>query len=280
MAPSFGLTGGTGVVTKISGGTINLVQANSGSPDYNETGTMVYSGGTLNVGTAATATNFVFRVQGQTPNVVIDNTTNNKTLNLSGQLNVWGNLTINAGTTVNVNPGTAQTLLQIGPTITNNGAIITNTTNTGTVNFAGSLQALGGGYAQTYTGTGTFGTPSVRPVVAQRPERAGRHDRPGRLGAQRVPRQRLLRRDQQRRQDLARQRRRDRALVIQRGATGIAFPPGSLDAAPTFNVGSGGLTAVYAQSQAPGHDRPRDPGHADVLEHPDHQPDGRHARRR
>src|SRR5262245_45814234 len=109
QAPSFGLTGATGVGTKISGGTINLVQANTVSPDYNETGTMVFSGGTLNVGTGATATNFVFRIQGQTPNVVVDNTTNNKTLNLSGQLNVWGNLTINTGTTVNVNStGTAR----------------------------------------------------------------------------------------------------------------------------------------------------------------------------
>ena len=89
---------------------------------------MVYSGGTLNVGTAATVTNFIFRAQGQMPNVVVDNTTNNKTLNLSGQLNVWGNLTINSGTTVNLNPGTAQTLLQIGPTIINNGAIVATAT--------------------------------------------------------------------------------------------------------------------------------------------------------
>src|SRR5262249_58689776 len=120
VAPSFGMTGGTGVVMKMSGGTINLVQANSGSPDYNQTGTMVYSGGTLNVGTAATATNFVFRVQGQTPNVVVDNTTNAKTMNLTGQLNVWGNLTINTGATVNGNPGTAPTLLPIGPPINHN----------------------------------------------------------------------------------------------------------------------------------------------------------------
>ena len=106
------------------------MQANTAATpvDYNQTGTMIFTGGTLNVGTTATATNFIFRVQGQTPNVVVDNTTNNKTLNLSGQLNVWGNLTINPGTTVNVNPGTAQTLLQIGPTITNNGAIITTRT--------------------------------------------------------------------------------------------------------------------------------------------------------
>ena len=37
-------------------------------------------------------------------------------------------------------------------------------------------------------------------------------------------------------------------LVIQRGATGIGFGAGSLDVAPTFNVGAGGLALVYAQS--------------------------------
>ena len=90
---------------------------------------------------------------------MIDNTTNNKTLFLSGQGNVWGNLTINPGTTLNT---VANTLLQIGPTITNNGAIVPTTTNTGSVNFAGSQQTLNGGYAQTYTGTGTVGTGALR----------------------------------------------------------------------------------------------------------------------
>ena len=123
---------------------------------------MNFTGGTLNVGTAATAVNFNFRVQGQMPNVVIDNTSNNKNALLSGQGNVWGNLTINTGTMVNLNPGTAQTLLMIGPTITNNGAIVVNTNNTGTVNFAGQLQTVGTPYAQNYTGTGTFGTAALR----------------------------------------------------------------------------------------------------------------------
>ena len=82
----------------MSGGSINLVNSNGlTTADYNQTGTMVYSGGTLNVGTAATDHELHFRAQGQTPNVVVDNTTNNKTMNLSGQLNVWGNLTINPG---------------------------------------------------------------------------------------------------------------------------------------------------------------------------------------
>ena len=63
----------------MSGGSINLVNSTgTTSADYNQTGTMVYSGGTLNFGTAATATNFTFRAQGQMPYVVIDNTTNAK----------------------------------------------------------------------------------------------------------------------------------------------------------------------------------------------------------
>ena len=149
----------------MSGGSINLVNSNGlTTADYNQSGTMVYTGGTLNIGTAATATNFSFRAQGQAPSVVVDNTVNNKTLILSGQLNPWGNLTINPGTAVNVTSSATvgQTLLQIGPTITNNGAIIVSGNNLGSVNFAGSQQTLDGGYAQTYTGTGTFGTGALR----------------------------------------------------------------------------------------------------------------------
>ena len=63
------------------------------------------------------------------------------------------------------------------------------------------------------------------------------------------------------------------ALVVQRGATGIPFPAGSLDVAPTFNIGAGGLTLVYAQSQGRDDDRPGDPEHADRAQHPDHQPE-------
>ena len=89
-SPSFGFTGAS-VVMKMSGGTINLVNSNGlTTADYNQTGTMVYSGGTLNIGTAATATNFNFRAQGQMPAVVVDNTTNNKNLLLSGQLQRLG----------------------------------------------------------------------------------------------------------------------------------------------------------------------------------------------
>src|SRR6266516_618774 len=106
----------------ISGGTINLVQASTGATpvDYNQQGTINFSGGTLNAGTPATATNFVFRAQGNMPNVVIDNTTNNKTLNLSATGYVYGNFTIPTGATFNPN---AFILDMFGSTFTNNGTI-------------------------------------------------------------------------------------------------------------------------------------------------------------
>ena len=194
--PSFGFTGGTGVVMNMSGGTINLVQAstNAAPLDYNQTGTMVYSGGTLNLGTAATATNFVFRVQGQMPAVVIDNTTNNKTANLSAQGNVWGNLTIPTGTTLNLN---SFTLLQIGPTITNNGAIVVTTNNTGGVNFAGALQTLGASLCPDLHRHGHLRQRGPAGDLPQPPEPAGADDQCRRLAAQCLSHQRLLRRDHQ-----------------------------------------------------------------------------------
>ena len=273
--PSFGFTGVTGVVMKMSGGAINLVNSNGlTTADYNMTGaTMVYTGGTLNVGTAATVTNFNFRAQGQAPNVVVDNTTNNKTLFVPVQLNVWGNLTINPGTTLNFQANV--TLLQIGPTIVNNGAIVTTTNNTGSVNFAGSQQTLGGGYAQTYTGTGTFGTPACG-LILQPPECAGVTIDPSvsplyvdRINAfygavtnankifdrqcrcrdpghpARRHGHRVRRRQPRRGTDLQRRRRRagPRLCPVARG---------------------------------PGYDRARDPDHPQHPQHPDPQPDRRH----
>ena len=244
--PSFGFTG-TGGVSFFSGGTINLVQASTGGTpvDYNLAGTMNFTGGTLNVGTAATATDFTFRVQGQMPNVVIDNTTNNKTANLSGQGNVWGNLTINPGTTLNPN---SLTLVMIGPLLTNNGAITVTANNTGTVNFAGGLQQVGAPYAQTYAGTGTFGTAALRvgSFSVQSPLGVTLDPAVSNLNIYRIndfygPITNASK--------LAVGNADAVAAVIQRGVSGNPFAAGSLDVSPTFNVGgAGGLTLVYAQS--------------------------------
>src|ERR1043166_5686661 len=251
-SPSFGFTGAS--IFTMSGGIINLVQATTTGAtlqDYQVSSTAFITGGTVNVGTAATATNFIFRIQGQMPNVVIDNTTNNKTATLSAQTNVWGNLTINPGTTINLNPiGTAQTLLMIGSTITNNGAIITGTTNTGTVNFAGGLQLTasgGSGTAQTYTGTGTFGTAVTTIATLSLQNGAGVTLDPGvsNLNVQRVN---MFFGSITNSNKIALGNGGATQEIIQRGVGGNPLGAGGFDVAPTFNIGTGGLIIVYAQS--------------------------------
>lgn len=262
---SFGFSS-TSSFFNMSGGTINLVQASTAATpiDYQVSSAAFVTGGTLNVGTSATATNFVFRVQGQMPNVVIDTTTNNKTANLSAQGNVWGNLTIPVGTTLNLNPGTAQTLLMIGPTITNNGAIVVNTTNTGSINFAGGLQTALAPYAQSYTGTGTVGSGALRlgNVAIQNASGATIDPAASVFNINRINAffGTITNSDK-----LAVGAGDATALVIQRGATGIAFPAGSVDVSPTFNIGSGGLTLVYSQSLTAMTTGPEVPGTRSVL---------------
>ncbi|MFZ1220314.1 MAG: hypothetical protein WAO00_13545, partial [Chthoniobacterales bacterium] len=245
--PAFGFTGTTAVGMNISGGTINLVQASTAvTPvDYNQTGTMNFTGGTLNVGTAATATNFLFRIQGQMPAVVLDVTTNNKNANLSGQGNVWGNLAINPGTILNLN---GQTLLQIGPAITNNGAITVTTTNTGSVNFAGQLQTVGAPYAQNYSGTGTCGAAALRVASFSLQNPLG-ITISGASPALNVYRINAFFGQITGSGQLAIGAGDAVLLVIQRGVSG-AFAAGSFDAAPVFNVGSAGLAIVYSQASA------------------------------
>jgi hypothetical protein len=141
--PSFGITA-AGSTATISGGTLNLVQRNTGATilDYNvAAGSGSVTGGVLNVGTAATATNFNFRIQGVTPSVVIDNTTNNKTLTLSGNTTILGTLTVPVNDTLNLNNFTMQVL----GSVTNNGHI--NGKGSGVIQFTGTA-------AQSYGGSG------------------------------------------------------------------------------------------------------------------------------
>ena len=145
----FGLSSGSSVFN-MSGGTINLVRASSaGTPiDYQVSGTANITGGTINVGTAATPSNSNFRLSGHAPNVVVNNLTVNKTTTLSAQTTVWGNTTISTGATMVLNGFTLQ---QIGTTFTNNGTL------NGTA--ANSALYFSGTAAQTYAGTGTTTAP-------------------------------------------------------------------------------------------------------------------------
>ncbi|MFY7883499.1 MAG: beta strand repeat-containing protein, partial [Dolichospermum sp.] len=143
--PSFNLPSGT--IFLISGGNINLVQRNTaGTPftDYLVAGSTTISGGTLNVGTAATATNFNFIIGGAIPNLVINNTTNNKTATLSTTTTVSGNIQINTGTTLTANSqnisltgnwSNAGTFTNTGSTVTFNGTVTQTITKSGGETF-------------------------------------------------------------------------------------------------------------------------------------------------
>lgn len=137
---SFGLTSST-VTFTMSGGTINLVQANTNaSPlDYsvNTSGTISITGGTLNIGTSATATNFTFKIQGAMPNTVLDNTTNNKSATLSGNATIYGTLTLNGTGTFAVGGNTLTLQNQILGTSANLTAL-----STASITIGGSASGI------------------------------------------------------------------------------------------------------------------------------------------
>jgi hypothetical protein len=159
---SFELFGSTSV-SNFNGGTINLINAATVGTlvDFRVNGALIggaQSNATptvLNVGTAATATNFNFRLSGHTPSIVIDNTANNKTATFIAQTQVHGNVTVNPGTTYAIN-GTFN-IIHADPgfirTFTNNGTI--------TGNLAGSrfyFLGVSAGSGHIYTGSGIAGT--------------------------------------------------------------------------------------------------------------------------
>ena len=216
-------------------------------------------------GTAATATNFVFRVQGQTPNVVVDNTTNNKTLNLSGQLNVWGNLTINPGTTRQRQPG--------------NGADAApdraddheqrrdrhehDEHRAPSTSRAASRRSAAATRRRTRAPE-PFGTPSVRLGTLSVQNAAGVTIDPG-VSALNVNRVNAFYGAISNSDKISVGAGDATVLVIQRGATGIAFAGGQLRADADLQHrqrrADRGLLAVAGADD----DGPRDPGHADAC---------------
>ena len=233
---SFGITSNTSTFI-MSGGTIILLQKSSGTlataRDYYVVGTPTITGGTLQVGAASTVTNFNFRLYGYAPNIVIDNTTNNKKAEVyqtTGQLIIYGTLTVNPGTTFDCLGMTASAL----GNVVNNGII------QGLV--VGSRFDFVGSTPQTYSGTGTFGTalaPFIgtgvgianltnvtlnSPIVTTRVNLFtgtfinSNQITLGNAGAS--------------------------SAFIQRGG-GATNPAGSFDVAPIFNYGTGGIGINY-----------------------------------
>ncbi|MEO6668238.1 MAG: T9SS type A sorting domain-containing protein [Ferruginibacter sp.] len=141
----------------MSGGSIVLQNANisgSGNRDYfNDATNINITGGTVQVGNALSGSAQTFFLSGAVPSLLIDNTAGGHTAQLLNDLNVFGNTTINLGTTLNLNDaaGTGHTYTQRGSSFVNDGTV------DGTV--AGSTLTFAGTSAQDFGGTGSLTAP-------------------------------------------------------------------------------------------------------------------------
>ncbi len=224
----------TSAVFSMTGGTINVVQACTGATqvDFRNRAVVAAVGGTLRVGTGATATKFSFTVSGGLPTFILDGTTNGKTATAAGTVNLFGSTTISAGSTFVIN---GQSCFIYGPTFTNNGTL-TGTAASTRFYFAGGLGAT------TYAGTGTVTTPllafevdnvagvtlapSVNPIVTLRVnDFSGGITGSGKLtvGSGGTT-----------------------AAVIQLGTSSPTQVVSGFDAPPVFNPGTGGVSLLYA----------------------------------
>jgi hypothetical protein len=249
--PCFGFTS-TLSTFNMSGGVINLVQVSSGTTvtsrrAWSVNTNSVFTGGTVNVGTAATtgaSGDFEMRMLGNAPNIVVNGDTNGKTMTLAGTLNVYGDILVESGASVNVHNGTtAQTLQFRGGSITNNGAINGGAVATSRVNFLGT-DGDGGGI-QSYSGSGEWGnatTPAsgfgiLGHVVLNAPIITNRVNLFGGF--------------MQNSGNITLGNGGTSATVVQTSQTGSLINGGVFDVAPVFNTGSGGHTVLYAEQPDP-----------------------------
>jgi hypothetical protein len=242
LGQSFGLTSAT-TSFNMSAGVINLIQINSTATaanrrDYSVLGVANITGGTLNVGTAATtgnAGNFDFRIQGQVPALVVNNTTNVKNVILVGQMNTLGNVTIPVGSSLNTG---ALVWLVIGDTITNNGTI-TVPTNLSRFYFLGNN-------AQTYTGSGTTTIVTASgsvDVTIDNPLGLTIDPASNGIITQRIN---FFRGNLTNANKLTLGNGGTTVGVVQYGLTGTVVNAGTFDVAPIFNLGTSGETVLYA----------------------------------
>ncbi len=189
----------TAATFNMTGGTINIVQASTGATqiDYQNLATnIVAATGTVRVGTGATVTKFTFNIRGNLPNLIIDNTTNNKLVTATAQVNLNGTTLINTGTSLTIN---GQICLVIGSMFTNNGTLTGTTAGT-------RFYFLGGSGPTTYNGTGVVTAPLDRLRGRQRRQRL---DRSGSEPGRHRPVQQFRRRPDRLGQAHRRQRRSD-----------------------------------------------------------------------
>jgi hypothetical protein len=223
----------------ISGGTINLVQTNTGTTplDFRIASTSVsITGGVLNVGTSATATNFTFRLSGALPALVVSNSTNNKTASLFASSVAYSTITVNSGATLNCNGF----ILSVYGNTTNDGAIVGSTTS--------SRFYFSGTSSQSYSGSGTFGT------VASPFDGIGINNTSGSGTTLNSPiitlRANLFSGTFYNSNQITLGNGGSTSSYVQIGQSSGTVVAGSFDVAPVFNTGTGGHNLYYLQESA------------------------------
>ncbi|HKE57766.1 MAG TPA: Calx-beta domain-containing protein [Pyrinomonadaceae bacterium] len=149
-------------VINFSGGTIVHQLASTGGIDYrNQAGGGInnVTGGTLQLGNAASGAAKAFVLRGVVPNLVLTNTSANHSASWSTTLVNFNNISLN----ITVNPGTTLNLGNVvflfdGTTLTNNGTLTHNGASSNFVWFRATAPV-------NYTGIGTFTAPITNMAI-------------------------------------------------------------------------------------------------------------------
>jgi uncharacterized repeat protein (TIGR01451 family) len=233
---SFDLGTSTASSITISGGTI-VTQINATAIDYRDqagAGSLGITGGTLQLGNAASGAAKTFNLRGVLPNVVVTNTSaGHSGVMFSTPTNFNNsalNITTNAGTTFNIGNNT---LLMGGLTLTNNGTLTGNGASSNLVFLDSGLGP------QTYTGTGVI-TTSLTNVSIQNPLIITSTNQ------MIVNRLNILSGGITNANKITLGNGGVTTVVVQLGVAGPTLTVTGLDAPPVFNPGTGGMNILYA----------------------------------
>ncbi|HEY6805578.1 MAG TPA: Calx-beta domain-containing protein, partial [Pyrinomonadaceae bacterium] len=227
----------------ISGGTLVHQLAStaaSGPRDYRNqagAGAAGVTGGAVQFGNAASGAAKTFNVAGILPNLVIDNTSANHSVNFLASFNfnhLANNVTINTGTTLNIGNNT---FLMNGPTLTNNGTL----TGTGALsNLVFSLATA----PVNYTGSGVVTAP-LTSISFQADQGVTISATSPNIVTAAV---RLFTGNVTNANKLTLGNGGSTSGVVQIGNTQAPSAAGSFDVPFTFNLGSGGQTVSYLRT--------------------------------
>jgi uncharacterized repeat protein (TIGR01451 family) len=229
IASSIALSGGT-IVTQLAATAIDYRNQAGG-------GIAGVTGGTLQLGNAASGAAKTFNLRGVLPNVLVTNTSANHTAAMSTTLvnfnNISLNITISAGATFNTGN---TTFLMGGTTLTNNGTLTASGAASNFVWFD-----IGSGSPQTYTGSGVTTAP-ITNVSVQSPGQVTLTSTNPMIAA----RFNLFAGGFINANKLTVGNGGATTAIIQLGVAGPTQAVTGFDVPPVFNPGTGGVNILYA----------------------------------